>query len=71
MHFAKKEKSEKDQNNVILKNFSKKVINFLLGCITDNTYVDMILDPMMLEVSLRNVWSLDGEDFQDKTLSNK
>ena len=41
------------------------------GCITENGYIDMILNPVMLEISLRNIWSVAGYALEDKTLSNK
>eukprot|EP00092_Neocalanus_flemingeri_P023099 GFUD01025045.1.p1 GENE.GFUD01025045.1~~GFUD01025045.1.p1 ORF type:complete len:218 (-),score=40.11 GFUD01025045.1:26-679(-) len=41
------------------------------GCIVNNEYVDLILRPVMLEVSLRNVWSMDSNVLRDNTLSNK
>ena len=31
----------------------------------------MILNPVMLEISLRNIWSIAGYALEDKTLSNK
>ena len=31
----------------------------------------MILNPVMLELSLRNIWSVAGYALEDKTLSNK
>ena len=50
------------------------VILFVIkGCILGNDIIDMILNPVMLEISLRNIWSRGDYDeaVADKTLSNK
>eukprot|EP00092_Neocalanus_flemingeri_P035519 GFUD01038657.1.p1 GENE.GFUD01038657.1~~GFUD01038657.1.p1 ORF type:complete len:207 (+),score=42.11 GFUD01038657.1:43-663(+) len=41
------------------------------GCITEDAFVEMILNPVMLEISLRNVWSIGKEEKEDESLSNK
>ena len=62
--------AESHQTNTVTHS-SQITYYFVQGCIVDNEYVDMILNPVMLEVSLRNVWSLDPDVLRDKTLSNK
>ena len=40
------------------------------GCITDNEFTDIFLNPVLLEVSLRNIWSI-SEEVVNTTVSNK
>ena len=41
-----------------------KFSNYVLtGCIINNEFVGIILNPVMLEISLRNLWSMNDEAF--------
>ena len=43
------------------------------GCVLGNDIIDMILNPQILEITLRNIWSSGAydESVADKTLSKK
>ena len=44
----------------------------LPGCVSDEPIIEMILNPVMLEISLRNVWSTEQKPMkEDQVLSSK
>ena len=60
-----------DKTGIIIFLSIMKLINLDTGCINEDDLIEMILNPVILELTLRNVWSMDKSGSKEESLSNE